>query len=802
VRRSRFLISLVALFAFGIAAAAAQTAPAPVPAAAADPTAELDRIQGTLTQIEATLGRHELSDAALEKLQAEIAPLGPAVQAVQAALAPRLAAIKARLDQIGPAPKEGAVPEDPTLAAERTSQQKAYADADALAKRASLLAVQVTQTANATALRRRALFTGALFQRSTSLANPSLWFAVAHELPGDFRAADNLLFDWIANTAGQLAGWRLALFAAAGLIVVGAYWPLSRLVHALVRQPLATTPGRLRRVLQAWSVTIVLAGLPVALMLAMGLLFSAFELSSSRLDTLAQAIALGVIRVALAGGLAQGLLAPAQPERRLFALDTRTAWRIVRLAVTVAGIVSATRIAEAVNDIIGASLSFAVATRGVGSLIVGLVLAAGLRRIAGSPEAAEATPARHNWGAALRLLAWIAVVLVLVGCVSGYIAFASFLIDQIVWLATVGSGLALTILLIDGICDVVLRPETPVGHMLVTSIGLGRGSLAQLAVLLAVILVLAPWGIQSDDWSGSLMAVIFGFKIGEVTISLIGIGGAVAIFMLCYGVARAIQSWLENRYLPLTQLDLGLRNSISTIIGYVGFVIATALALAYLGLDFQKLAIVAGALSVGIGFGLQSIVNNFVSGLIILGERAVRVGDWIVVGADQGFVRRINVRSTEIETFDRAAVIIPNSNLITGVVRNLMRTDRVGRVTIAVSAGSLADPEQVRDTLIEVARAHDGVLSLPAPQVRFIELAPSGHKFELLCFVGDVETSQLVKSDLNFEIYRTFSAKKFFDGPAAAPVVVDLQGLDRIEQLLKPATDPDAALKSHGTANR
>ena len=125
--------------------------------------------------------------------------------------------------------------------------------------------------------------------------------------------------------------------------------------------------------------------------------------------------------------------------------------------------------------------------------------------------------------------------------------------------------------------------------------------------------------------------------------------------------------------------DLGLRNSIRTSLGYLGFLVAAGLALGYLGLNYEKLALVAGALSVGIGFGLQSIVNNFVSGLILLWERAVRVGDWIVVGADQGFVRRINVRSTEIETFDRAQVIIPNSNLVSGVVTNLVRNDRSGR---------------------------------------------------------------------------------------------------------------------------
>ena len=124
----------------------------------------------------------------------------------------------------------------------------------------------------------------------------------------------------------------------------------------------------------------------------------------------------------------------------------------------------------------------------------------------------------------------------------------------------------------------------------------------------------------------------------------------------------------------------------------------------------DKLAIVAGALSVGIGFGLQSIINNFVSGLILLWERAVRVGDWIIVGGDQGFVRRINIRSTEIETIDRAQVIIPNSSLITGVVKNLVRNDRTGRIVIPVTVAGAADPEKVREVLFAAAKGNDRVL--------------------------------------------------------------------------------------------
>ena len=289
-------------------------------------------------------------------------------------------------------------------------------------------------------------------------------------------------------------------------------------------------------------------------------------------------------------------------------------------------------------------------------------------------------------------------------------------------------------------------------------------------VVAAGLLILASWGIESDSMFGSLSAAFFGFKVGDVTISVSNIIIALVLFALAMLATRAVQRWLELRYLPLTHLDLGLRASIKTSFGYLGFIVAASLALGNLGLSFEKLAIVAGALSVGIGFGLQSIVNNFVSGLILLWERAVRVGDWIVVGDEQGFVRRINVRSTEIETFDRATVILPNSNLVSGVVKNWVRTDRVGRVKISLSVALSTDPEQVRTTLVGCAKAHELVLKIPTPAVLFTGITANGLAFDLFCYVEDVETAGRVKSDLHFAIFTAFR-ETGIDLPANAPVV-------------------------------
>ena len=281
-------------------------------------------------------------------------------------------------------------------------------------------------------------------------------------------------------------------------------------------------------------------------------------------------------------------------------------------------------------------------------------------------------------------------------------------------------------------------------------VGLRRNVLAQIAVILqglarlvalviAIAAVLEPWGVQSQDMFGALRAAYFGFSVGGVTLSLSSMIGAAAVFAVVLFVTRMIQDWLGARLLPQTRLDAGVRNSVRTIFGYLGVDAAVLLAGAQIGLDVQKLALIAGGLSVGIGFGLQTIANNFVSGLILLWERGIRVGDWVVVSGEQGFVRAINARATEIETFDRGTLIVPNSNLVSGVVKNWVHNDRVGRIIVSVNVAYESDVENAREILIGAAKAQDQVLAIPAPTVLFAEFADWSLKLNLICFVDDIE---------------------------------------------------------------
>jgi small-conductance mechanosensitive channel len=248
------------------------------------------------------------------------------------------------------------------------------------------------------------------------------------------------------------------------------------------------------------------------------------------------------------------------------------------------------------------------------------------------------------------------------------------------------------------------------------------------------------------------------FQFGQTKIALADILVAVAVLLVAVAITRLIQRWLGSRALPRTQLTASAQASIVTIVGYVGFILAVSLALGRLGVALENIALVAGALSVGIGFGLQSVVSNFVSGLVLLTEQPIRVGDWIVVDGHEGIVRRIQVRATEIETFDRATVLIPNTQLITGVVKNWTRANTLGRITIPVGVSYAADPEQVRELLLAAAQEHEQVAKSPEPYVLLIGFGDSALNFELRCIVVNVRQMLTVKSDLNFSVLKKLRA--------------------------------------------
>lgn len=778
---------------------------------AAEQTPALQRIEtvkNELDKAEAALREYWLSDSELVALKAQIDALSPSLQTSLDELQPQLEVARKRLEQLGPKPDEKSPPEAEGVLKQRTELTKAVDVVDEQVKNARLQVLRIQQLALTIINQRRELLLRELFQHSYSALNPLLWYDAARSIPDSARTAALISGSWVSIAADQLTGSRAWQFWLIVIGLIGAYFPLRRLSERVIaRHSQMAQPPALNKVIGAIWITLVLAVVPVVIAMLVAETIKLFGITSPGLQTLIGSLVAAVQVVALTAGLTRGVLAAGRPEWRLLDVNDATAWRLTVLALTVALIVSGFRVFETVSDLVGAPLVTSVALRVLGTTATAIVI--GMTLFNRQPEAAaldcEFGPViehKRDWVNIWRLFASIAALVIIGANILGYVNFANFAVTQILWVTFLMVATFLLLTLMREATARFLLQETGFSKAASEIFGIQPASIKHAAILLegagkiviyaaAAMMVLAPWGVESDSMAATVRAVFSGFSLGALNFSLGAIGVAIALFVLGYLATRAFQKWLDGAYLPNTQLDSGLRNSIVTSAGYVGIIAACTLPFAYLGFNFEKLAIVAGALSLGIGFGLQSIVSNFVSGLILLWERAIKVGDWVVIGEDQGIVRRINVRSTEIETFDRQMVIVPNSNLISGVVKNWVRGDRLGRIIVAIGVSYDSDPERVREILLECANKLETILKEPKPSVLFMGFGNSSLDFELRCFVADVDTSLGTRSDLRFAILRAFRDEKIeIPFPQRD---LNLRNVEKLAELLGGGSKPAAS---------
>lgn len=273
------------------------------------------------------------------------------------------------------------------------------------------------------------------------------------------------------------------------------------------------------------------------------------------------------------------------------------------------------------------------------------------------------------------------------------------------------------------------------------------------------------------------------FSFGSFSLAPLDVLIAIVVFIAIRQLTVWAKQIMERRIFPRTHLDSGVRDSILTFTGYAGTILGLMLGLSIVGVKLSSIALIAGALSVGIGFGLQNIVNNFVSGIILLIERPIKVGDWVVVNGQEGTVTKINVRATEIETFQRASVIIPNADLLQNPVTNWFHQNNIGRVEIPVDIDYSSDIKAAEEALLSCTEGYPGILKNPAPQVLFQDFGSSGLRFELRFHIEDVSRRLVVASEMRKKMFHQLKAA----GVSIPFNVVDvrIQGIEELENLLK-----------------
>ncbi len=777
------ILALLALLLAGaVTTATAQTAPVAsdetaVTAETETPPTAAQKIatwKGILDSAEQALARDGMEDDEFAELSQEAAAIRGEASLLAVDLEPGLRRLREQLAELGPPPGDGEPPESEEIAAKRTQLNEQTAKLDGEIKSVRLMALRAGQIEAKVSAQRRDRFIRSISKRSANLTDPAFWSAFAGGLAGMGRPTGLLITD-----SAKVMGERLrsspqaALLLAAAIAAIGIVFVWVRRALARRRNRVAAAgggwPGANRR---AAALSFAADGLmPAGAILVVFFTLEFLDLLTIRLGDAAREFTYSLAAAIIAVALAHAFIRPDNGDERLVQLSDRRAGRVFRAIVGGVALAAAIRFINEIGLVVVAPFEVSIGLSLVLALIVcGTAIWVLMTVAADRAEHREQIAAKPiyprvglvRWGVVNPLI-WLAALVGLGALITGYLALAEFASYQLLLGSVVFALLWLALDLIDQFRVELLDEETGQWRRISRAMGFSRSTILQAGVfaagiakltaaLIAALILLAPWGYRADDWRQLVSNVFFGFTVGGLTISVSTILLSIGLFFAGYLVTRAIQAWLGQQFLPTTALDAGLRNSIATVFGYVGIIVAALLALIAAGLDLSNLAIVAGALSVGIGFGLQSIVNNFVSGLILLAERPIKAGDWIVTAGGQGTVRKTSVRSTEIETFDGATIIVPNSTLITDSVTNWTHQNTRGRIIISIGVSYDSDPEQVRSILLDCAASHGGLLEDPEPIVFFMDFGADALMFELRAYLADIGSGLSVRSDLRFAI--------------------------------------------------
>ncbi|MCX8999768.1 mechanosensitive ion channel family protein [Rhizobiaceae bacterium BDR2-2] len=775
MRNSRFRLRLLFVALLTVLAAAPSIVVAQTPAVteatkpaslAEQAHAELETKREALEALRQKVNASETDDETLAQLKAQTDDFIHDIAKTNEGLHARLDQIKTRLTELGDPPAEGQPPESSIVADERQRLTAERAEIIAVGGEADTLTTSARDLANEITALRRSLFTDTLF-RQTDVSG-ALFQTANTAFSEELTALSNtfqgwLTFTWKTKKLPFLSAVALSI-AAALLFLTGGYRLLGRFIQ---RDPTREDVPYTSRLSAAFFQTVMQSLAVVAFFVSTYFFLNIFNVLRSDIAPILGA-GMGLIGlVYFVSVLSGAAFAANMPNWRLAPLSNGGAWSLsiaVLLMTTINGL-------DYFFSVVSAELSspvvLTVARSFLASVLIGLILIvmSFLRpRVAENGDPAAVGRVWPFWG---RVFLRVSGIVLIGAALTGYIGLARFIATQLVLTGAVVATMYIGILAGQAVSNRDSFAQTAAGRYLAEHHQLGAVALDQLglvagigiyflAILIGVPMILLSWGFHPQDleqWAYKLATEI---TVGNITISLVAIFGGVLLFVVGLLLTRWVQRWIDGNIMERSHVEAGLRNSVRTGIGYLGVGLAGLIGISAAGFNLSSLALVAGALSLGVGFGLQNIVSNFVSGLILLAERPFKVGDWVVSGTAEGFVKRINVRATEIETFQRQTIIVPNSELINGRVGNWTHRNMLGRAEIAIGVDYSADPRQVMELLLEIGKAHPKVLRNPEPIVLFQNFGESSLDFELRVFLGDVLSGATVKNELRLAIFERF----------------------------------------------
>ncbi|MCH4541385.1 mechanosensitive ion channel protein [Ochrobactrum sp. POC9] len=769
-----------------------QQAPVPVSGVVQQQKPVINDLKQQTKRISDQLPKAASNDESLANLKLQLDSLSKKLLEAGVAFRPRLSEINTRLEQLGPAPSGDQPPEPAIVSEERARLTAEKAEINAVVGETEDTSLSVNQMSAKIGDMRRDLFARTLSQRVN--IDTTLGTEVASAASNQMVSLWRIVQSWwrFVSTFKLKSFLAAAFFAfvAALVIQIGAKRVLGTLYQ---RDATVESPSYLSRLSVAfWSTVIPSAAVGVFLA-ATYFFMNYFNVLRTDIATLFQSLFLVLGLVFFIHRLASACISSDMPQWRLVPVAPRPGrvlgWLITGTALT-SGLDS---FFGKVNQILSSPLSLTMAKSLLATVMVGvLILAIAFLK----PVEREKDGAIRSWPRGFKTFLIILGLLPILAAVFGFIGMARFISQQIVVTGAFLVTMYMGFLTGRAISEEQAFASSQIGKAMrerfhfddatLDQLGLLAGILINLVVaLIGIPLVLMQLGFQWAELKSTFYQLMTGFQIGNISISLMGLLTGVLLFAIGYLLTRWFQNWLDNSVMARGRVDSGVRNSIRTVIGYVGLCLAALMGVSAAGFNMSNLALIAGGLSLGIGFGLQNIVQNFVSGLILLAERPFKVGDWVEAGTVSGIVKKISVRATEVETFQKQSIIVPNSTLINGNVGNWTHRNKLGRIDINVQASYTAEPRRIHALLLEIVRGHPSILKNPEPFVSFQSMNDSLMVFDVYAHVADITSTGGIKNELRFQIVERFHEEGLHLSSSSTDLILSVPEIEKLSELMQ-----------------